>query len=149
MCTPEEASMGFVAMSELTGPAFRDGYAVPSFCAWNADVMEMVLRTADRLRAPVILMQGPGEFPVMCSASMAAVAVALKRRYEVPACLHLDHGDSIRMVRDCIEAGYTSVMLDYSLRPFNENVEALKEVVGIAHAKGITVEGEIGRVGKA
>jgi ketose-bisphosphate aldolase len=53
------------------------------------------------------------------------------------------------MVRECVEAGYTSVMLDYSLRPFGENVEALKEVVGIAHSKGITVEGEIGRIGQA
>jgi tagatose 1,6-diphosphate aldolase GatY/KbaY len=136
--------MGFVAMSELTGPAFRKGYAVPSFCAWNAEVMEMVLQTAERLHAPVILMQGPGEFPVLSPASMAAVAVALARRYEVPACLHLDHGDSPQMVRECIDAGYTSVMLDYSLRPFEENVKALEDVVRIARPKGITVEGEIG-----
>ena len=141
--------MGFVAMSELTGPAFRKGYAVPSFCAWNAEVMEMVLQTAERLHAPVILMQGPGEFPVMSPASMAAVAMALLRRHEVPACLHLDHGDSLEMVHECIDAGYTSVMLDFSLRPFDENVKALEDVVRIARPKGITVEGEIGRVGKA
>jgi ketose-bisphosphate aldolase len=141
--------MGFVAMSEMTGPAFRKGYAVPSFCAWNAEVMEMVLQTAERLHAPVILMQGPGEFPVMAPASMAAVAMALVRRYEVPAALHLDHGDSPQMVRECIDAGYTSVMLDYSQRPFEENVKALEDVVRIARPKGITVEGEIGRVGKA
>jgi ketose-bisphosphate aldolase len=141
--------MGFVAMSELTGPAFRMGYAVPSFCAWNAEVMEMVLQTAERLHAPVILMQGPGEFPVMSPASMAAVAMALVRRSDVPASLHLDHGDSPEMVQECIDAGYTSVMLDYSLRPFEENVKALEDVVRIARPKGITVEGEIGRVGKA
>jgi ketose-bisphosphate aldolase len=139
--------MGFVAMSELTGPAFRMGYAVPSFCAWNAEVM--VLQTAERLHAPVILMQGPGEFPVMSPASMAAVAMALVRRSDVPASLHLDHGDSPEMVQECIDAGYTSVMLDYSLRPFEENVKALEDVVRIARPKGITVEGEIGRVGKA
>jgi ketose-bisphosphate aldolase len=141
--------MGFVAMSELVGPAFTGGYAVPSFCAWNAEVMEVVLKTAERLRAPVILMQGPGEFPVMSPFSMATVACALLRRYEVRACLHLDHGDSMQMVRECLDAGYTSVMLDFSTRPLAENAEALKEIVAIAHPRGITVEGEIGQVGQA
>ena len=141
--------MGFVAMSELVGPAFRKGYAVPSLCAWNAEVMEVVLKTAARLHAPVILMQGPGEFPVMSPASMAAVAVALQQRCEAHACLHLDHGDSLQMVRDCVDAGYTSVMLDFSNRSFDENADALKEVGRIAHPLGITVEGEIGKVGQA
>ena len=141
--------MGFVPMTDLVGPAFRKGYAVPSFCAWNAEVMEVVLQTAERLRAPVILMQGPGEFPVMSPASMAAVAVALQRRHGARACLHLDHGDSMQMVQDCVDAGYTSVMLDFSKKTFDENADALKEVARIAHPKGITVEGEIGKVGQA
>jgi ketose-bisphosphate aldolase len=141
--------MGFVPMSDLVGPAFRGGYAVPSFCAWNAEVMEVVLQTAERMRAPVILMQGPGEFPLLSPASMAAVAIALQRRHPARACLHLDHGDSMQMVRDCIEAGYTSVMLDFSQRPFGENADSLKEVARMAHPRGITVEGEIGKVGQA
>jgi tagatose 1,6-diphosphate aldolase GatY/KbaY len=141
--------MGFVAMSELVSPAFTGGYAVPSFCAWNAEVMEVVLQTAERLHAPVILMQGPGEFPVMSPFSMATVAASLLRRYEVRACLHLDHGDSMQMVVECADAGYTSVMLDFSGRPFDENAEALRKVVAIAHPRGITVEGEIGKVGQA
>ena len=141
--------MGFVAMSELVNPAFRKGYAVPSFCAWNAEVMEVVLKTAERLRAPVILMQGPGEFPVMSPASMAVVAGALQRRGDAHACLHLDHGDSLQMVRDCVDAGYTSVMLDFSGKSFDENADALKEVARLARPLGITVEGEIGKVGQA
>ena len=141
--------MDFVAMSDLVGPALRKGYAVPSFCAWNAEVMEVVLQTAERLHAPVILMQGPGEFPVMSPASMAAVAGALQRRHGAHACLHLDHGDSLQMVRDCMDGGYNSVMLDFSTRPFDENADALKEVARIAHPRGITVEGEIGTVGQA
>jgi tagatose 1,6-diphosphate aldolase GatY/KbaY len=69
-------------------------------------------------------------------------------KYPVPAALHLDHGDSFEMVDECIRAGFTSVMLDYSLRPFEENVQALQRVVAKARPKGITVEGEIGCVGK-
>ena len=63
--------------------------------------------------------------------------------------MHLDHGDSLQQVRDCLEAGYTSVMLDFSARPFAENVAALRQVVAMAHPRGVTVEGEIGHVGKA
>ncbi len=141
--------MSFVPMGELTARAFREGYAVPAFCTWNAESMEAVLLTAARLRAPVILMSGPGEFPVMAPATMAAVAYAVKKRYDTPAALHLDHGDSLEMVRQCIDARYTSVMLDFSARPFDETAGALRRVVEMARPRGITVEGEIGRIGKA
>jgi ketose-bisphosphate aldolase len=141
--------MSFVSMEDMVGRARREGYAVPAFCAWNAEVMDAILQAAERLRAPVILMQGPGEFPLLPPALMAAVAYAVKRRYPVPAVLHLDHGDSFGLVRDCIASGYTSVMLDYSARPFDENTEALREVCGLAHPRGISVEGEIGKVGRA
>jgi ketose-bisphosphate aldolase len=139
----------FLPAEALTGPAYRQGYAVPAFCAWNAETMEIVLQAAERLRAPVILMQGPGEFPVLPPASMGAVAVALKRRYSVAAALHLDHGDSLQMVRECIEARYTSVMLDFSSRSNEENARCLKAVVAMARPHGITVEGEVGKIGKA
>ncbi len=141
--------MSFVAMGELVGKAYREGYAVPAFCAWNAEVMESILAAARRLASPVILMSGPGEFPLMGPATMAAVARAVKERYDVPAALHLDHGDSLEMVRQCIEARYTSVMLDFSTCPLQENIDGLREVVRLARPRGITVEGEIGRVGKA
>jgi len=136
-------------MGDLVGAAYRRGYAVPAFCAWNAEVMESVLAVAQRLRAPVILMSGPGEFPVLDPAGMAAVAYAIASRYDVPAALHLDHGDSLDMVAACVAARYTSVMLDFSARSFEENVAALQQVVAMARPKGITVEGEIGRIGKA
>lgn len=136
-------------MAELVGRAFRGGYAVPAFCAWNAESMSIVLDVAERLRAPVILMQGPGEFPVLPPAAMAAVARAIEAGHRATAALHLDHGDSIEMVRQCVQARYTSVMLDFSSRPFEENAAAMREVVGLARPHGITVEGEIGKIGKA
>ena len=141
--------MSFVPMSDLVGKAYRGGYAVPAFCAWNAEVIEAVLAAAERLRAPVILMSGPGEFPVLAPALMSAVSYALAARHDVPAALHLDHGDSMEMVRACLEARYTSVMLDFSARPLEENIEALRQVVAMSRPKHVTVEGEIGRIGKA
>lgn len=121
---------------------------MPSFCAWNAELTETILQVATELSAPVILMSGPGEFGLNSPDTLGRIARVLVEKYPVPASLHLDHGDSLEMVRSCIEAGYTSVMLDYSTRPFAENVAGLKAVVAEARPRGITVEGEIGSVGK-
>lgn len=141
--------MQFVAMKELLEPAAAASYAVPSFCAWNAEVVEAVLRVAQDMRAPVIVMMGPAEFSLLAPEMMAAVARAVGRRFTVPAALHLDHGDSLEVVKDCLDAGYTSVMLDYSGRPFAENATALRAVVAMARPLGVTIEAELGHVGKA
>lgn len=135
-------------MRDLLVPAWKGQYAVPSFCAWNAEVTETILQVATDLKAPVILMSGPGEFALNSPDTLGRIAKTLLEKYQVPAALHLDHGDSIALVEACIQAGYTSVMLDYSTRPFAENVAALKAVVSLARPKGVTVEGEIGSVGK-
>ena len=135
-------------MHQLLRPAYEGGYAVPSFCAWNAEVTETILQVASDLRAPVILMSGPGEFPLNSPETLARITRVLVEAYNIPVALHLDHGDSPELVRTCLKAGYTSVMLDYSTRPFDENVAALKQAVAMAHPLGMTVEGEIGSVGK-
>jgi fructose-bisphosphate aldolase, class II len=141
--------MPFVPMSELLADAYAGGYAVPSFCTWNAEVVQAVLRAAEALRAPVILMAGPAEFPLLAPAALGAVAHALLGSFNVRAALHLDHGDSLEQVGSCLAAGFTSVMLDYSTRPRDENVAALRRVAELARPLGVTVEGEIGVVGKA
>lgn len=140
--------MKFVPMITLLNKALAEGYAVPSFCVWNAETMMTVLKTAKKLDSPVILMNGPGEFPLLPPEVMGKTAHSLPVENPVPSALHLDHGDSLEQVRACIDAGYTSVMLDFSSKTFDENAGALKEVVKIAHPLGITVEGEIGSVGK-
>lgn len=140
--------MKFLPMLDLLNRAASEGYGVPSFCAWNAESMEVVLRTAAKLRAPVILMNGPGEFGLLSPCDQGAVAHALAKRFEVTAALHLDHGNSIEQVEQCLAAGYTSVMLDYSTRPFAENIEALRRVAAMAHPLGVTVEGELGLIGQ-
>ncbi len=135
-------------MHVLLQAAWKGGYSVPSFCAWNAEVSETILEVAARCKAPVILMSGPGEFALNPPDTLARVSRVIAEKYEVPAALHLDHGDSPELVETCLEAGFTSVMLDYSTRPFDENVAALKAVVNRARPYGATVEGEIGCVGR-
>ncbi len=141
--------MNFVPMAELLLRAASAGYAVPSFCAWNAESIEVILSTAADLKAPVILMNGPGEFGLLSPLELGAVAHALAKRFKVQAALHLDHGDSLAQVDCCLAAEYTSVMLDFSTRPFVENVDALRTVVSRARPRGITVEGELGLIGQA
>ena len=136
-------------MLNLLRRAAADGYAVPSFCVWNAETAIAVLGVAADLRAPVILMNGPGEFCSLGPADLAAIVREASGRFAVPAALHLDHGDAISQVEDCLRAGYTSVMLDYSRRPYAENVAAMRQVIALVRAHGVTVEGELGHVGRA
>jgi tagatose 1,6-diphosphate aldolase GatY/KbaY len=110
--------------------------------------MRAVLRVAEDLAAPVILMNGPAEFPLMPPAELGAVAHAMIAFSGATAALHLDHGNSLGQARACLEAGYTSVMLDFSARPFEENVAGVRQVVEMARQYGATVEGELGVVGR-
>lgn len=136
-------------MDELLRDAQRRGYAVPAFCVWNAEVLATLLRVAQSQRAPVIAMASKFEFALMSPAQYAGMARGIAGGFSVPAALHLDHGPSLEMVRECIDAGFTSVMLDFSARPYQENAAALRQVVAWARPRGITVEGELGHVGKA
>lgn len=140
--------MPFVPLKELARDAEARGYGIPSFVAWNPESAATILACARELHAPVILMHSWSEIDI---AGPEAVSAGMNRLMEgcpVPASLHLDHGRSIDQVRACLEAGYTSVMLDFSLRPFSENVEALQEVVRMARRSGASVEGELGAVGR-
>jgi len=141
--------MKFVPAMELIRKAARGGYAVPSFCVWNAETMRSVLQVATTMRAPVMLMSGPGEFPLLPPMAHARVARAVAEDFNVPAALHLDHGNAIDQAAECLRAGFTSIMLDFSARPYAENAAALKRVVEMCRAAGATVEGEIGAVGRA
>jgi ketose-bisphosphate aldolase len=140
--------MQFIPMSPLLADAQARGYAVPGFCVWDAASMKAVLEAATALRAPVILMAGPREVRFMSPRELAAVARAVAAPYTGKAALHLDHGDSTALVRDAVDGGFTSVMLDFSTRSFEENAAALRAVVALARPRGVTVEGEIGAVGR-
>lgn len=141
--------MNFVPMAELLEDASSRGYAVPAFCIWSMDELAVTLRVATELRAPFIIMASRFEFMLMSPAMYADCARALMRHFSVPVALHLDHGESLEQVKACLDAGFTSVMLDYSARPFEENAAALRQVSAWAHPRGVTVEGELGHVGKA
>jgi len=139
--------MPFVPMKPLLEHALANGYAVPSFCVWNTETMNAVLTTAKRMRAPVILMSGEVECAVNQPAPTAATARALDDLHGMSVPFHLDHGASVARGRECLAAGYSSLMLDFSAYPYEKNVAALREMVALARPAGVTIEGELGAVG--
>lgn len=138
-----------VSLSELLPAAREGGYAVPGFCVWNAETMAAVLAAAQSERAPVILMCGPSEFSLLPPKLLADLARRAVQEVDIPVALHLDHGDHLDRCRECLEAGFSSVMIDASARPLAENVALTRQVVEWARPFGATVEGELGILGRA
>ncbi len=139
--------MSLVSLSDVLVPARRGGYAVGAFEVWNLESIQAVIGAAEGLAQPVILQVGPGEADYAGLEDIALAALFHARRAQVPVVVHLDHGDTFERVMQCLHHGFTSVMLDVSHLPYAENVAATKEVVRAAHAAGVTVEGEMDRIG--
>lgn len=126
----------------------RDGgYAVGAFNAENAEMVFAIVEAAEKCKAPVILQTTPSTLRYLPPACFAGIARAAAENASVPVALHLDHGDSLELVRECLDAGYTSVMFDGSRLPFSENAAMTAQAVQLAHACGASCEGELGTVG--
>lgn len=135
-------------MKTLMADAHDNGYAVPAFNCANLEMIQCVLRTAAELRAPVILGIHPVEIAYMGNASVAvSLAKAVAEDLKVDYAIHQDHGDSVETCIRSIRGGFTSVMYDGSHLPIAQNAANATEVVRIAHACGVTVEGEVGTIG--
>jgi len=141
-------AVNLVGIVPLLRDAREQGYAVGAFNYCNMESAQAIIEVADELKRPVILITGPWEIPLLGARALAGIAEFVAAEASVPVCLHLDHGDSIELARECIEAGFPSVMIDASHYDFDENVRITKAVVDIAHAVGVTVEGELGAVGQ-
>jgi fructose-bisphosphate aldolase class II len=139
--------MSLMPMSEILIRARRGGYAVGAFEVWNLESIHAVVGAAEGLAQPVIVQVGPGEADYAGLEDISHAVILRARRANVPVALHLDHGDTFERVMQCIHHGFTSVMLDVSHLPYVENVAATKEVVRAAHACGVSVEGELDRIG--
>jgi ketose-bisphosphate aldolase len=138
----------FVGLSELLKDAADRHYAVGAFNFCNAETAQAVVETAVAMRSPVIMMIGPGEFPLLGVRAAADIAKSAARDAGVPVCLHLDHAYEYELVAECIDAGFPSVMIDASRLPFEENIALTSRVIEIAKARGVDVEAELGAVGR-
>ena len=139
--------MPLVTSKEMLKNAQAGRYAVGAFNVENMEMVKAVIGAAEELRAPVMLQTTPSTVKYGTVETFAAIVAAEAKKASVPVCLHLDHGDSYELACQCMENGYTSVMIDGSKEDFAGNVSVTKKVVEAAHAKGLPVEAELGIVG--
>lgn len=126
--------------------ARADGRALAAFSTYNLEITMAVCRAAESTGLSVILQAGSSTFHHAGRDNLVSVALQGARQAKVPVGVHLDHSRDIEEIRYCIEAGYTSVMVDGSNLPFEENIALTREVVKFATPRGVWVEGELGAI---
>jgi fructose-bisphosphate aldolase class II len=124
--------------------AYEGGYAIGAFNVNNMEIIQGITRAAKKLDAPVILQVSSGARKYAAHGYLLAMVKAAAEETGLPIALHLDHGPDFETCKACIDGGFTSVMIDGSSLPYEENVALTKMVVEYAHAHGVVVEGELG-----
>ncbi|MEF2801054.1 MAG: class II fructose-bisphosphate aldolase [Acutalibacter sp.] len=127
--------------------AQEQGFAVGAFNVENMEMAQAIISAAEELRAPVILQTTPSTVRYAGTGMYAAMVAALAQEASVPVAMHLDHGDSFALCAQALRSGYTSVMIDGSKLPLEENIALTYKVSEMCAAVDVPVEGEIGRVG--
>lgn len=127
--------------------AQEQGFAVGAFNVENMEMAQAIISAAEELRAPVILQTTPSTVRYAGTGMYAAMVAALAQEATVPVAMHLDHGDSFALCAQALRSGYTSVMIDGSKLPLEENIALTYKISEMCAAVDVPVEGEIGRVG--
>ena len=138
--------MSLVTTKDLMLDAQKNHYAIGAFNAENMEMVQAIIAAAEELRAPVIVQTTPGTLKYASPAMFHAMVAAAASEASVPVVMHLDHGSSYELAMQAFRAGYTSVMIDGSSHSFEDNIALTKKVVEYAHAHGVVVEGELGKL---
>ena len=138
--------MALVTTKEMFNKAYAGGYAVGAFNINNMEIIQAITEAAAEEKSPVILQVSAGARKYAKPAYLMALAKAAVEDTGVDFALHLDHGADFDICKACIDSGFTSVMIDGSKYSFEENIALTKKVVDYAHAHGVVVEGEIGKL---
>lgn len=145
--------LGLVNTKEMFAKAIKGGYAIPAYNFNNMEQLQAIVQAAVETKSPVILQVSKGarayaNATLLRYMAQGAVEYAKELGCEKPQIvLHLDHGPNFEVCKDCIDSGFSSVMFDGSALPYDENVAETKKVVEYAHARGVTVEAELGVLG--
>ena len=138
--------MPLVNTKEMFKKAYEGGYAIGAFNVNNMEIVQAITEAAKLENSPVILQVSAGARRYVKHGYLVKLVEAALEDTNLPIALHLDHGDSFELCKACIDGGFTSVMIDGSHLSFEENVALTKKVVDYAHPRGVTVEGELGRL---
>lgn len=143
------SELGLVNTKQMFSKAMAGKYAIPAYNFNNLEQLQAIVTACVETNSPVIIQVSKGarsyanETMLRCMA-MGAVEMSREMGSAIPICLHLDHGDSFELCKSCIDSGFSSVMIDGSHLPYEENVALTKKVVEYAHQHDVTVEGELG-----
>ena len=142
--------MALVTTKEMFKKAYDGGYAIGAFNVNNMEIIQGITEAAIEEKAPLILQVSKGarayaKHVYLMKLIEAAIADAEQTAgFDLPICVHLDHGDTFELCKSCIDGGFTSVMIDGSSKSFKDNIALTKQVVDYAHDHGVVVEGELG-----
>ena len=137
--------MALVTTTEMFKKAYDGGYAIGAFNVNNMEIVQGITEAAAELKSPVILQASAGARKYAKPQYLKHLVEAAVELYpEIPIALHLDHGADFATCKDCVDGGFTSVMIDYSSHSFEENIEESRKVAEYAHAHGVVVEAELG-----
>ncbi len=144
--------MSIVTSTEMFKKAYNGGYAIGAFNVNNMEIIQGITEAAMETKAPLILQVSSGarkyakHVYLMKLIEAAIIDAEQSAGFDLPICVHLDHGDTFELCKSCIDGGFSSVMIDGSHFPFEENVKLTRKVVEYAHDHGVVVEGELGRL---
>lgn len=138
--------MPLVTTKEMFDKAYQGGYAIGAFNVNNMEIVQSITEAAMAQKSPIILQVSAGARKYAKHIYLIKLVEAAICDTNLPIALHLDHGESFEVCRDCIDGGFTSVMIDGSKHAFADNIELTKKVVSYAHERGVVVEGELGRL---
>ncbi len=138
--------MALVTTKEMFRKAYEGGYAIGAFNVNNMEIVQAITEAAGEARSPVILQVSAGARKYAKQEYLMALAKAAIADANIDLALHLDHGADFEICKACIDGGFTSVMIDGSHHTFEDNIALTKKVVEYAHAHGVVVEGELGRL---
>ena len=139
--------MALVSMVELLGKAQKGGYAVGAFNCNNMEIVQAIIGAAEAENAPVIVQASQGAIKYAGIEYIATMTKLAAEKASIPVCLHLDHGTGFDQVMQCIRNGFSSVMIDGSKLPLEENIVLTNRVLDVARATGVSVEAELGKIG--
>ncbi len=138
--------MPLVTTKEMFRKAYEGHYAIGAFNVNNMEIVQGITEAAKEVNAPLILQVSAGARKYAKHVYLMKLIEAALEDTGLPIAVHLDHGDDFEICKSCIDGGFTSVMIDGSKHPYEENVRLTKEVVEYAHAHGVVVEGELGKL---
>ncbi len=139
--------MNLVPMADILNKANEEGYAVGGFNINNMEFLQGIIEGAEEANSPLILATSEGAIRYIGMEYVLGMVEAATKNTDIPVALHLDHGSSFEKAMECIRRGYSSVMIDGSKYPFEENIAMTKKVVEAAHSVGVSVEAELGKLG--